>query len=279
MKHFILASFVLVCMLVIAAATTSLAQESEADMTDEPGVSDDRGITDEPGAPEESGTIDEPGAAGEPDVTDESGITEEPGAAEEPGVGEEPEMLEEPGAAEERGMTEEPGAADQPPLSEGPGVSGESDMAEQPDVSYAEDFITKEQEGNIKYASGGVGLAERDAMLSAADNYNLLLSFADDSGKYLAGIPVEIRGPDDLVILDATSNGPWFMVDLPPGRYTVSAEYEGMSKTAEADVTEGSLQRILLTWEGGEEPIGERTPPGADMPERTTPRQDTDIPE
>ena len=75
--------------------------------------------------------------------------------------------------------------------------------------------------GNVPYISGGVGLDEREAINQMAKDYNLKLSFALTSGNYVGDVSIEIRDSSGSVVLEAISNGPWFISKLPPGRYTV----------------------------------------------------------
>jgi hypothetical protein len=104
-------------------------------------------------------------------------------------------------------------------------------------------------EGSITYVSGGFGIDERQAMDAVAKDYNLKLIFAEKgSGAYLADAKVSIVGMKGQKILDAVSNGPWFMARLPAGHYTITAAIEGKSLVRKATVTGGRHSQVRFYW-------------------------------
>ena len=55
-------------------------------------------------------------------------------------------------------------------------------------------------------------------------------------------------------MVHATANGPWFYIDLPPGRYTVKAAYEDKTKQIKnLQVAEGHRVTRLVNWDLEEE--------------------------
>jgi len=81
-----------------------------------------------------------------------------------------------------------------------------------------------QNQGGVTYVSGGIGVDERQALRSAEPNFNLHLLFAGPGGEYLAKIEVVITDDRGVKVLDAFSNGPYFMAKLPPGRYRISVD-------------------------------------------------------
>ncbi|HUK11236.1 MAG TPA: hypothetical protein VLX09_25445 [Stellaceae bacterium] len=81
-----------------------------------------------------------------------------------------------------------------------------------------------QNQGGVTYVSGGVGVDERQALRSAASDFNLHLLFAGPAGAYLAKIEVIVTDDRGVKVLDAFSNGPYFMAKLQPGRYRVSVD-------------------------------------------------------
>ncbi len=101
----------------------------------------------------------------------------------------------------------------------------------------------------ITYASGGVGLGEREAMQQMAKDYNLRLSFAaKGTGTYLADIKVTIRDGKGKQVLDALSDGPWFFAKLPVGKYRVTAEEDGRPLVQKADLSGGRHAALYFYW-------------------------------
>jgi len=79
-------------------------------------------------------------------------------------------------------------------------------------------------QGDVTYVSGGIGSDEQHALRSARPNFNLHLLFHEPGGAYLAKIDVVITDDRGVKVLDAFSNGPYFMAKLQPGRYRISVD-------------------------------------------------------
>lgn len=97
----------------------------------------------------------------------------------------------------------------------------------------------------VPYLSGGVGADEREAMRGLAGQYNLRLEFAVTEGNFLGDVRVMLRGP---VSLDAVSEGPWFLVRVPPGAYSVTVECAGITKTQSVSVGRGGQKTVVFRW-------------------------------
>lgn len=79
------------------------------------------------------------------------------------------------------------------------------------------------------YMTGGIGSGERETMDSWADSYNLKLAFAETSGVYISDVELLIE-KNGRQLVRATTNGPWFYIKLPPGKYSVKATHEDATK-------------------------------------------------
>lgn len=97
----------------------------------------------------------------------------------------------------------------------------------------------------IHYVSGGVGDDERAALRTLAGQYNLKIEFAATQGNYMGDIRVTLKGP---VSLDAVSEGPWFLVRVPAGSYTVTAVSEGRPKTQSVTVGASGQKTLMFRW-------------------------------
>ncbi|MEA3119821.1 MAG: hypothetical protein QOI13_3091 [Paraburkholderia sp.] len=82
-----------------------------------------------------------------------------------------------------------------------------------------------ERQGTIEYVSGGVGLDESTALKREARRWPLAFRFTGPTSDYLADVHVRIVDPRGIEVLSADSMGPYMLVKLPPGRYTVHASY------------------------------------------------------
>lgn len=83
-----------------------------------------------------------------------------------------------------------------------------------------------EQAGAVAYLNGGAGLEEADYMKSRAREFSLQLIFSGRGGEYGVADRVTVRrGAEEMLsIADA---GPYLMMKLPPGRYTIEASFDG----------------------------------------------------
>ena len=102
------------------------------------------------------------------------------------------------------------------------------------------------QAGNIDYVTGGVGLDESHALKAAAPHWPLELLFAGPGSDYLSDVHVSVTGGGNTVF-QATADGPFMLVKLPPGAYVVHAEYKGQEKTESIKVG-GAHQKASFRW-------------------------------
>lgn len=106
-------------------------------------------------------------------------------------------------------------------------------------------------QGEVHYLSGGIGSDESEAIKAARDAYSLTLTLAGKSeGRdvYLSSVPVTIRDAAGHTVLEVTTSGPYLLVELPAGRYEISARYAGEEKKTSASITAGKPQRLSLLW-------------------------------
>ncbi len=82
------------------------------------------------------------------------------------------------------------------------------------------------ESGAVTVISGGVDLDEAERMKQAAGRYPLRVVFSVPGGNY--AVPQEftlMQGTQ--TVLKIQSAGPWLLIDLPPGAYTMQARVEG----------------------------------------------------
>lgn len=106
-------------------------------------------------------------------------------------------------------------------------------------------------QGDVRYVSGGIGLDESTQMKSMESQYSLALTFAEQvNGKadYLANIPVTITDAQGKTVLSVNTDGPYLLVQLPPGSYAVTASHGGAPKTNRVTVAQGHGDRVVFDW-------------------------------
>jgi hypothetical protein len=102
--------------------------------------------------------------------------------------------------------------------------------------------------GGVSYVSGGVGTESIDRLSSLASDFNLKFVFALKSGSYVSGVKVTIADASGKTLLDATSEGPWFLTKLPLGNYQVVATFAGKAEKRSIAVGAEKLKTIDFRW-------------------------------
>ena len=90
------------------------------------------------------------------------------------------------------------------------------------------------------HTCSGVGLDEREAAERVP--HTLRLEYAQADGHYLGGVDTVIADGAGNQVLTARCPGPWVLVDLPDGRYRVTATLNG--KTKSFGVTVSGAKRV-----------------------------------
>lgn len=106
----------------------------------------------------------------------------------------------------------------------------------------------QEAQQGIAYVTGGVGVDERKALKALRDEFSVKLRFAVQEGAYLANVEVRIQDAQGKPVLESTSSGPWFMVDLEPGTYTVLASDANEKLEKQVQVQQGSFEEVLFSF-------------------------------
>ncbi|WP_322032381.1 carboxypeptidase regulatory-like domain-containing protein [Paraburkholderia sp. J76] len=105
-----------------------------------------------------------------------------------------------------------------------------------------------QQQGDVSYVSGGVGLDESKALLSAERQWPLALRFTQRNGEYVADVHVQITDSHGASVLDTTSRGPYMLVKVRPGRYSVHVSHAGVDKTSTVTVGSNGSARAAFIW-------------------------------
>lgn len=118
-------------------------------------------------------------------------------------------------------------------------------------LGYAGEPSGSTAAGVISYLSGGVGSDQSAEMKGEMHNYPLVLEFAGKTNAgndYLADIPVQISDAHGTVLVDTNARGPFMLVSLPDGRYTVTARYNGTQQRRVVNVATGVHEHEAFIW-------------------------------
>ena len=103
---------------------------------------------------------------------------------------------------------------------------------------------------NVSYVSGGVGDESLDRLNAIAGQFNVKLIFAMNSGEYVSNVRVEITDSKGRNVVDARSDGPWFLARLPVGHYQLVATLSGQAEKRQLDVGANKLSTVDFRWTG-----------------------------
>lgn len=86
--------------------------------------------------------------------------------------------------------------------------------------------------------TGGIGTEER----AAAPKDGTKLVFFVETGNFLSNVQVVVKDASGKEVVNATSKGPWMILKLAPGRYSVNAAVGGQAQGGTIEVTEGNQE-------------------------------------
>jgi len=119
-------------------------------------------------------------------------------------------------------------------------------------VSASDDAVVQTA-GSVTYVSGGVGTESIDRLNALAADFNLKLVFALSSGEYVSGVRVAIADAKGTTVLEATSDGPWFLARLPNGNYQVVATHADKALKRPVSVGPGKIRTVDFRWASGQQ--------------------------
>jgi hypothetical protein len=121
-------------------------------------------------------------------------------------------------------------------------------------VACAAELPPVHHDGQVQYLSGGIGQDESTAMKSVEKQWPLSMEFAETRGghaDYLAGVDVVVRDASGRTALQATTDGPFMLAQLPPGRYTIEASLDGNTKRESVTIKDGAPAHATIVWPAG----------------------------
>lgn len=105
----------------------------------------------------------------------------------------------------------------------------------------------KGEKNGVTFESGGVGLESAADIKSHAGQYSLMMTFAWREGNYLADVNVQIQNQRGETTLDIAQAGPFLLVNLPKGQYTIKVDRGGRSFTRRIAIG-GAQAKTVFYW-------------------------------
>jgi hypothetical protein len=103
----------------------------------------------------------------------------------------------------------------------------------------------------IDYLNGGIGTEEADRMRQMSAEYPVQMRFAERNqgqDEFVADVHLRVIDARSVTLVDLPNQGPIFLLQVPPGSYTVEAERQGDVKTRHFDVSPGRHDRLGFEW-------------------------------
>lgn len=111
-----------------------------------------------------------------------------------------------------------------------------------------EDVLEPGFANGVPYLSGGIGDEEREAIDRARKNYNTKLVLAETSGSYVSNVSLTVATVLGEPVVTLSGAGPLVLLQLPPGSYLVTADYEGRKAQKRFDVSDNVAQTVVVAW-------------------------------
>ena len=107
-------------------------------------------------------------------------------------------------------------------------------------------------QGQTQFISGGIGKDESEAILQARGSWPLMLELtqaADPSRpRYISDVRITIKDELNSTVLDTTAEGPYLLVKLPAGKYSLDATYNATTLYRKFNLQEEPGKKVTLTW-------------------------------
>lgn len=103
-------------------------------------------------------------------------------------------------------------------------------------------------QGDVSFTSGGVGLDESRALIREQAHWPLSLRFTGPTSDYLSDVHVRITDSKNAEVLKTDAMGPYMLVKLPAGKYTVYARYKDQEKKSAVSVAGNGHAKADFHW-------------------------------
>ena len=109
---------------------------------------------------------------------------------------------------------------------------------------------TRHSQG-IPYITGGFGKDEVATILAESKKRSLLIELSqieNGRGVWIFGAKVKIINSNKQVIFDAQADGPYLLLNLDPGDYSIEASYQGIEQKRFISIKAATPQKIAILW-------------------------------
>lgn len=117
--------------------------------------------------------------------------------------------------------------------------------------AHADDLPALQQQGGIEYLTGGIGLEESTAIEAESRKWPLTLLFSArrwQRSVYTSDAKVTLRDGHGKPLLQVQADGPFLLLRLQPGSYTVEATLDGKPLQQRVVLKKGDAARVVFVW-------------------------------
>ncbi len=107
------------------------------------------------------------------------------------------------------------------------------------------------QAGEVSYVTGGIGISGAESMREAANDYALEIVFVQklkQQEEFISDVMVQIQDTQKNTVLDVVTEGPFLLVNLPNGKYVITAEFNSDTKQQKVNVGARKHQKVVFWW-------------------------------
>ena len=105
--------------------------------------------------------------------------------------------------------------------------------------------------GDVSYLTGGIGSSEAESMREVAKDYTLEIVFVQklkQLEEFISDVKVQIQDTQKNTVLDVITEGPFLLVNLPNGKYVITAEFNSDTKQQKVNVGAKKHQKVVFWW-------------------------------
>jgi len=112
--------------------------------------------------------------------------------------------------------------------------------------------VQRQEQNGVVYLSGGIGEDEAKA-IQQTTGYNLHMTFSTGpKDEYVPDVDVVVEKAPGHAVLKLNQAGPLVYAQLPPGKYTVVATRNGVTRSDTTDVGSNSARNLVFHWNDAE---------------------------
>ncbi len=115
-------------------------------------------------------------------------------------------------------------------------------------------------QNGIDYITGGIGLDESSAIREEAKRWPvqiMLSEIMEGKAVWIADVDLVVKNASHQSVLAIKTDGPFVLIKLEPGKYTIEATNKGVKQSRRLTVMQGSSKAISIFWKASPEDSAE----------------------